>query len=859
MPRREHRRPRAVAPIARRAAALAATLAMACTLAPPAAAAVDSTSTSTRPAGRTSLPSLPAPASRTPTASAAAAAASGTPAPDPLTLRSPLCAPATRAALGASQRRACERTGSPLSGAPTAHYAFDINWNPPVTNVAEIAARSFYGLLDMLWLALLFAVRGILTLLDWAFTLNPFALDAARGLDPALERAFGVVDAGFLSAVIATLGLWGIWNGLVRRRTPETLGGLAAAVAMLALALAVVHEPDRTAGLVARLANQAAMGLMAAPSHGAGAAPVATYAEAVDSLFDDVVRAPWCALQFRTQRFCDGAAERGAVDDTLAAARKAGLPAAQTPGGRVTRGELWLAFAPGSEPRTAAYEFYGGHDGGKVGALGVTIVNTGLGDRDGHNPDEVALQGAAGSLVRLPLLVVIVAGVLGALLVLGWLTLRLLDQAVTGFVLLLLTPFALLLVAFGESGRAAFARWGLALLGALVSKVVYAALLGVVVLAARLLAAGADAGDWLLAWLLQSAFWWSAFVKRRQLIGYLSVMPAFDGARPGRGLGALLAWRTLAGRRGPAGAPVAAARGGLLRTRVARSQAVRAAGREHLDARADQRAAQHDADADAVLHRDASLRDALETLTAGRATAGADPGTRTTPATADAPPAADPVAAASAEPTASHPIADRLRDAAPAVPGRPTWDGAPASSPNAAAPPPPTPARPPAAAPDRGATTRAANAAAEAIHAERAALAPRVATARAERARRDGAGGVDERERRRTRLDQLRRELDLPAHDAAHAWRIGLSPDALLAQRDHAPTAHAGHVRTIGEQLAADRAVLRALPSDPRTPPRPSVERDAAGRLDDRRLAELRREQRARLRHERNTRRFLYR
>ena len=530
-------------------------------------------------------------------------------------MRSPLCAPGARAALGAAEQRACARTGSPLSGAPTTHYAYDIEWNPSITHPADVAVKALYSLLDMLWLALLFAVRGVLTLLDWAFTLNPFALGAAGGLQRALARFFAVVDAGYLSAVIAALGLWGIWSGIARRRTPETIGGLAAALAMLVLAVAVVHAPDRTAGLVARLANQSAMGLMAAPSHGLGAAPVATYGEAVDGLFDDVVRAPWCALQFRTRAFCDGTAERGAVQAALDAARDDGDSApAIAPGARVPRGELWLAFAPGSDARTALHDYYGGHDGGKVGALGVTIVNTGIGDKAGHDPGEVAIQGGAGSLVRLPLLVVVVVGVLGALLVVGWIMLRLLDQATTGFVLLLFTPVALLLVAFGEAGRAAFARWGLALLGALVSKVVYAVMLGVVVLGARLLAAGADAGDWMLAWLLQTAFWWSVFLKRAQLVGYLSVVPAFDGSRAGRRLGGLLAFRALSNaRREHDGA----LRGRALRSRVARSEGVRAAAREHVDARADQRAAQHDRDAADVVARDASLRTALDALTLG--------------------------------------------------------------------------------------------------------------------------------------------------------------------------------------------------------------------------------------------------
>jgi len=87
-----------------------------------------------------------------------------------------------------------------------------------------VAVRAFYDLLDMLWLGLLFCLRGVMTLLDWAFALNPFEAagpDGQRsmgGLERALTRFFGVIDAGYFSAVIACIGLYGMWEGIVRRR-----------------------------------------------------------------------------------------------------------------------------------------------------------------------------------------------------------------------------------------------------------------------------------------------------------------------------------------------------------------------------------------------------------------------------------------------------------------------------------------------------------------------------------------------------------------------------------------------------------------------------------------------------------------
>jgi hypothetical protein len=716
-------------------------------------------------------------------------------------LRSPLCDPVRRLALPAAQQRSCARTGSPLSGVPTGNYAFDINWDPPITHPADVAVKALYSLLNMLWLALLFCLRGVLTLLDWAFSLNPFELlrpgggSSMSGLQRALGRLFSVIDAGFLTAVIAGVGLWGLWTGIVRRRTAQTLGGLALSVLMLAGAIAVVLAPDKTAGMAARLSDQTAMGLLAAPSQGLNAPPTASYADAMHGLFDDVVRAPWCALDFKTQRFCTEPIDRGAQREALVA--RDGNKGQVAPLTRVPRSELWLSFAPDSAPRKALYVHYGGKDAGKIGVLGLNVLNTGIGDRTGTNPDEVAIQGSSGGLTRLPLLLLIAVGVLGALLVLVWIVLRLLAQATLGFVLLLLTPIALLFVGLGEAGRTAFTRWALALLGAIVSKVIYAALLGVVVLAAHLLAQSADAGNWMLAWLLQAGFWWSVYLKRTELIGLLSAVPAFDHQRPGRHLATMFAARGAA-RTAVRAATTGrdAAKGHKLRERTARSDAVRAGAREHLESRAEHRAGQHHADAAAVLERDQTLRDALDTLTANPDRGG--------------------------DPRSDPPPPTNTSRAGPAV----------------------------EAEPDRHA----------ALVAERSALAPRVEAARATLATsavpRPAAG---QRRDEGPGLEQLRRELALPAHDARHAWRVGLSPDALLDLRERDSGTHATHLRTIGAQLDADRRVLRALPSDPRTPPAPSIERQAARDLDPRRLAELQTERRDRLRHDRARRRYLYR
>lgn len=529
----------------------------------------------------------PAPTPAT-TASATPTPPASAPAPDTLSLRSPLCDPARRVRLAPAQRRACERSGSPAADQPTSHYAFDLHWDPALTNPTEVVTKSFYGLLNMLWLALLYALRGLLALLDWAFSLNPFeaALPGANSplgsIDAGLERFFSVIDAGWFSVVIVSLGLWGMWAGIVRREAGRAAGGLALGAAMLALCLLVLHRPGETIGEAARLANDAAVGLLVAPTRGIQSDPVSSYGDAMAQTFDSLVRRPWCALNFDSQAFCDGAPEPKARLAAVTADRQ--RTAAVT---ARTRAEMWLAYPPGGEARKVLHEFYAGKDGGEVGAFGVTIVDVpGIGDQDGENPEAVAIQGPAGGLTRLPLLLLVVAGVLGAALLLGWLALRLLMQATLGFVLLLAAPVAFLFPALGELGRAAFTKWGLTLLGAIVSKVIYAALLGVVLLAASILTGNVADASWMLGWLLLTAFWWTLFLKRDEVLAILSVVPGAGDRRGGHRHRRLIR---------AAGEAAGDARKLVIRERLmhrqATTEAVRDASRERLAERAEHRQA----------------------------------------------------------------------------------------------------------------------------------------------------------------------------------------------------------------------------------------------------------------------------
>ena len=85
--------------------------------------------------------------------------------------------------------------------------------------------------------------------------------------------------------------------------------------------------------------------------------------------------------------------------------------------------------------------------------------------------------------------------------------------------------------ALGEAGRRGFIGWGKRLLGALIAKLLYAIVLGIVIYVAALIAEMGQPGGlgWLGVWVVEAIFWWVAFIKRHELVDLLT----FNAARGG--------------------------------------------------------------------------------------------------------------------------------------------------------------------------------------------------------------------------------------------------------------------------------------------------------------------------------------
>jgi hypothetical protein len=724
--------------------------------------------------------------------------------PDPfvsLGARSPLC---RRAGLGS--RRGCRIAGSIAHTYPVSNYGLDVQIETRIDRVENNLFAAIQSVGALAWLGLVYALKGVLLLLEWAFSLDLLneAMGSVRRTLEQLHRR--VLGTPWFLAAIAIAGVWGIWRGLVQRRTIQTATGLAATVALMLCALIVIRDPAGTVGHASRLANQASLGFMSAASTGTVERPEQSFAGSSERLFDALVVRPWCALQFGDVRWCT-------------AIRKEGF----------SNADLWLAFPADGEQRAALYKLTKGEDpdqggvfedlGDLVGGVlrhgpgpltGVLLSLQAGGDGSGGLPDEVkglvredeskvALQEKGGTFTRIALLSLVGLGLLGAICLLLYLAIKLVLAGLLALLLLLLAPAMLLAPAFGDAGREAFVSWAKRLVAAIAAKLIYALLLALVVVAAGALAA-LPVG-WFGTWLLQTAFWWGVLLKRHELTGFLSV-----GQHQGERRGPSTLLRTYQNARAAkavtVGAGAAAAALPMLAGRRAmaarhdraegRRRAVALSATERLDRSAERERTLELAEAERTLELRRDLlrtRDAVDRKLA-------------------------PYHAHLAEATAR---------------------GQPPRPPNH----------------DERALFTARDRLDRRLDSDEQRQAQAV-TREAERARAREGRPISQAELAAWRERRLR-DIDqgLPASDPRNLRAAGIDP------RDHrnaTPAERAEFERRSADAIGRDRALLRAVPRDERRSPLPSDVNRAAVRVDRDELRGRGREERAAWRHEREVR-----
>lgn len=464
---------------------------------------------------------------------------------DPLAqngLGSPLCADV--GTLSAASRQDCASSGFTATAAPTGDYGLDVHIDTGALGFTAATLEQDY-VIGPIWMSLVWVVHALVVGLEWGFSLNLLDGSAINAVERTLRDTQLAFTRPWLVFALALAGVLAAYDGLVRRRVAETLGQAALMLAMIAGGLWVIASPAGTVGALGRWVDEASAGTLAAVVSGTPARAPQTLADGMGDLFDGIVDAPWCYLEFGDVRWCTEPAQldsrlRTAALRLAAGARAKGGCAAGSAGGLPADSEAVceaLAGEPSAQLAQSATLLTQAQTNGAfflalpANAAARNSINDSAsllralcgGSHDatacrGPTAGEAEFRTQSGTGARLGGLLLIALGALGAILLLGFVALRLLGSELLGLVYLLLAPVAVLAPALGDGGRAAFRAWVTRLLGAVASKVLFSFLLGVVLLLSRTLL-GLDAVGWWTRWLLVSTLWWGTYLQRNRLLG----------------------------------------------------------------------------------------------------------------------------------------------------------------------------------------------------------------------------------------------------------------------------------------------------------------------------------------------------
>ncbi|MGD0452742.1 MAG: hypothetical protein ABSB69_04035 [Solirubrobacteraceae bacterium] len=462
---------------------------------------------------------------------------------DPLVsngLGSPTCKGALAGELSATSRRNCETSGFMAAPAPTGDYGIDVHIDTGALGLGTGAGLSFVQdlLVTPVWMALVWAVHALVVMLEWSFTIDLLDGPAATGVGTGLRQMQAAFTEPWLPLALACAAVLALYHGLIRRRVAETLGEALLMVAMMVGGIWVIVDPAGTVGALGRWANQASLGTLAVVARGTPAGSGRALGSGLDSVFAAGIEVPWCYLEFGDVGWCR---EPSQLDPSLRAAGLriadeehaelecqpalsvfASCVAAGSAQAKVlehsaellryarSNGAIFLALPANGAARNSINE--------PGSLLRVLCHSSEATDCSGPTAAQAEFRTDGGTLPRLGGLVLIAAGLLGMMLLLGFIVLRLLAAAIASLLYLLLAPAMVLAPAFGDGGRALFRRWAGQLLSAVISKLVFSFLLGAV-LAVLAILSDLQALGWWTQWLLMSAFWWGAFIHRNQAFG----------------------------------------------------------------------------------------------------------------------------------------------------------------------------------------------------------------------------------------------------------------------------------------------------------------------------------------------------
>ena len=438
---------------------------------------------------------------------------------------------------------------------PLGHYALDQHFSAVKASLtggvdaSGVPAMIAFFLANVTWQITAFAANAVITLFAFAFSLDLLngseATGGAGALAPVSDAIRGVYASTFgqpwMAVAVALAGCWAMWHALVQRRYTETAGALTMSLIYCLAALAIVTHPDQTIGQASRLSNELSTAFLSVGQGGEPAGGDQARRGAADQLFALLINTPWVALNFGGTEHCIRTASGDRDHDPISLPvrplspdpiQDARLRRQLHTTGQITTTQKacventsrypghFLRYAPGSDDRDAEYQALNDSDP-------TQLPDSDPGKTDGSyrpavvdKPVTDAME-KGGQDQRLLLSLVILAGELGALMLLGALSVSVLLSQVIVLLLACFAPVALVAAIVPGRGHHAFKAWAARLASYLVRKAAYSLVLAVIL---AVLAALQDATSnlgWLMSFGLQALLLWTVYLQRHALTAQL--------------------------------------------------------------------------------------------------------------------------------------------------------------------------------------------------------------------------------------------------------------------------------------------------------------------------------------------------
>lgn len=461
---------------------------------------------------------------------------------------------------------------------PLSHYALD--YDVDTTNdgfvvdtprFSAIPALIAQFLAAQLWEITKFLVNGVIDLFTWAFSLDLLQGDPNTPGDGALAPVADAVSSIYenvlgrewMVAAIVLAGMWGVWKALVQRRYTETAGALTLSVVFVLIALFFVNQPERTIGAASEWTNKMSLAFLSGVNRGTVDEPEKAKSEVADQLFKTLLYDPWVVLNFGGLRHCVDADSRDA--DGFPEPVSPNDPRADICRDHLRRGddgfggyaERFLSHEPGSDAREREYEAIkngklpeAADEKDPIAPMPAPPVENGsvagVDQFRGYRVDKadapaVDIQQQGGAFQRAVVSLIVFLGALGAVILLGFLSLAVILVQVLALVLLAFAPVALVIGIFPGRGHDLFRSWLAKLATAIVIKAIYSLVIAIVLAVSAALVASTDRLGFLFAFAIQTLFFWAVFIYRKQISGRLvaaTVGERPDNARLPRAVGA---------------------------------------------------------------------------------------------------------------------------------------------------------------------------------------------------------------------------------------------------------------------------------------------------------------------------------